>query len=312
MSALARSPRALDGWRRPSLFGLLAAVLGGEVMGAVTLWVISVILAIPGIAPFGGAQRWVWLPWQIDGLWALLGAIGWGYLVCTLVAALVADRVERRGYGRPAAAWLRIAIAISGYGAMAVGRTAATHVFVAIVAGAVVIRLVVFNLDGSPRAWRWVMPRRARVVSAIAAALVALSYSATHAFAGDGDGGTYGSGTIITHLGHTETISVGLSQIRLPVDITGATFTGPGAAHVRVSSLSLGMGFPTGPLRLPYRLGAGRSLWIDATVRLTSCGDVTVNSLKLRYTVLGIATSESIPLQQPLSMGCLRSHEQPA
>lgn len=312
MSALARAPRALDGWRRPSLFGLLAALLGGEVLGAVALWVIAVVLAIPGIVPFGGAQQWLWLPWRIDGPWALFGAVGWGYLVCALVAALVADRVERRGYGRPAAAWLRVAIALSGYGAMAVGRTAAAHVFVAVAGGAVVIRLVAFNLDGSPRAWRWAVPRRARMIGAVAAALFALSYSATHAFAGDGSGGSYGGGTIITHLGHSETISVGLSQIRLPVEITGAAFTGPGAAHVRVSSYTLGTTGAGPALRLPHRLGAGNALWIGAKVTLTSCGNVTVNTFRLRYTVLGIATSESIPLQQPLNLSCLRWHQQPA
>jgi hypothetical protein len=303
MSALARFPRALDDCRRPSLFGLLRAVLAGEVLGAVMLWVISIVLAIPGIAPFGGDQRWVWLPWQIDGLWALVGALGWGYLVATLVARLVTDSIERRGYGRPAAVWLRFAIAISGYGAMAVGHTAAAHVFVAVVGAAAVIRLLVFNLDGSPRPWRWAVPRRARLAGVIAAALIALSYSATHAFAGDGSGGSYATGTILTHVGQTETVSVGLSEIRLPVDVTAATFSGPGSAHLRVSSLGLGMD-DSHALRLPYRLGAGKGLWISATVKLTSCANATVNTFKLGYTVLGIATSESIPLQQPLSLSC--------
>lgn len=194
-------------------------------------------------------------------------------------------------------------------------------------AGALVIRFVAFNLDGSLRDWRWTVPRRVRLAGALAAALAALSYSALHAFAADGSGGSYSSGTIVTRVGHTETVSVGLHQIRLPVDITAVTLTGPGARHASVSSLVLSTnsdatlippnlrhqpgaheftGYVWHPTRLPYRLAAGKDLWINATVRLASCAAVTINTLRLSYRTLGIATAETIPLQDPLSMSCRR------
>jgi hypothetical protein len=310
MSALSGSPRAFDGWPPPRLFRLLGAVLGGEVLGAVTLWVTCVALAIAGAAPLGGAQQWVWLPWQIDGVWALAGAIAWGYLVCSLIGIFVGQGIARRGYAQPAGAWLRISIAISGYGAMAVGHTPAAHIFVAVVAGAVVIRLVAFNLDGSARPWRWSLTRRQRFVAVVVALLVALSYSATHGFAADGSGGTYPTGTIVTSVGHTDVVNVGLSASRLPMQVTGVTLTGPGAAHFEVRSIILtsngnpGTVIPGTPTRLPYRVGAGHELWMNAQVRLSSCGDISVNTLKLRYTILGIATGETIRLQQPLTMSC--------
>ena len=148
------------------------------------------MLDIAAIAPLGGASQWVWLPWRIDGLWALVGAIGWGYVVCSIVACFVGQSIGHRGFERPAAGWLRIAIAISGYGAMAVGRTAAAHIAVAVLAGAVLIRLIAFTRDGSARGWPWPFPPRVRLTVMLLAVAVALSYSALHPFAADGTGGT--------------------------------------------------------------------------------------------------------------------------
>jgi hypothetical protein len=310
MSALSGSQRAFNGWPPPRLFRLLGAVLGGEALAAVTLWISCVVLAIAGAVPLGGAQQWVWLPWQIDGIWALVGAIAWGYLVCTLIGLFVGQGIARRGYAQPAPAWLRISIAISGYGAMAVGHTPAAHIFVAVVAGAVVIRLVAFNLDGSARPWRWSLTRRQRLAAVVVALLLALSYTVTHGFAADGSGGTYPTGKIITGVGHTDQVDVGLSASRLPTQITGVTLTGPGAAHFQVRSIVLtsngspDAGIPRIPTHLPYRVGSGDELWISARVRLSSCGEVSANTLKLRYTILGIATGETIRLRQPLTMSC--------
>lgn len=300
MSALSGSPRAVDGsGPRPSLFRLLAAVLAGECLGAVTLWVASVACAFLRLAPFGGAETRVWLPWKVDGVWALIGALGWGYLVSMLAARLVGEAIERRGYGRPAAGWLRIAIAVSGYGATAVGRTPGAHVFTAVIAGTVLTRFVAFNLDGSLRAWNWTLPRRARVAAASGALLVALFYSGTHSFAADGDGGTFTQGVIAAHVGHTDMIEVGLAHFWLPAKITGVDFTGPGAARLRASRLVLGS-----DSSLPYHLTGGQTLWISEYVRLAECGNATVNTLKLRYTILGISTGETIPLQDPLTLSC--------
>jgi hypothetical protein len=218
MSALSGSPRTLDG-PPPRLFKLLGAVLGGEVLAAVTLWVACTILTIVGLAPMGGAEQWVWLPWQIDGAWALVGAVGWGYLVCTLVAVLVSDGITRRGYAKPDATWLRIAIAISGYGAMVVGHTDRADVPIAVLGGAVVIRLLVFTSDGTARRWRWRLSRREQVLTVLVAALVGFSYSALHPFAADGNGGNFTDATVTARVGHSNEIDIGLNSTRLATQI---------------------------------------------------------------------------------------------
>lgn len=325
MSALAGSPRAVDGGRRPSLFRLLGAVLGGEVLAAVQLWIGTIVLGLIGIAPIGGRGDWVWLPWQLDGIWALIGAIGWGYLVCSLVAAAVSRGIERRGYGRPAAEWMRISIAVSGYGAMAVGRTAGAHIVAAVVAGAIMIRLAAFNLDGSPREWRWALPERHKLAGTVLAVLVAVSYSGLHGFVADGDGGTFPNGTIHARVGHTVTLYVGLSHMLAPVTITGLSLGGTGTRNISSSALIINpnpgvtmipdslrsypgahhfSGYVWHPTRLPYLVAAGTAEWVSLNVTLTTCARVTVNMLKLHYTVLGIATGQSVPLQQPLRMSC--------
>lgn len=309
MSAITTPVGDVGGFRRPSLSGLTMSVLGGELLAAVVLWIAGIVLDILAIAPIGGGNEWVWLPWRIDGPWALVGAIGWGYVVCSLVAVFVGQSIERRGYERPATAWLVIAIAISGYGAMAVGRTAGAHVVVAVLAGAVFTRLIAFRRDGSARGWRWIVEPRLRLQLMLFALIAGLSYSALHPFAADGSGGSYGSATVYAHRHQFEIADVGLSESRVPVDITSVTLTGPGANHVRLSPPVLGLGSvndstASRPTRPPYRLGANQQLWISTQVELTSCGFVKLNTLKLRYTVLGIATQQTIPLQSPLTLRC--------
>lgn len=327
MSALSGSPRTFDG-PPPRLSKLLGAVIGGELLAAVTLWILGIILSILGLAPLGGAQEWVWLPWHIDGVWALIGALGWGYLVCTIVAVLVRDGITRRGYERPQAAWMRISIAISGYGAMAIDSHVDGEIVIAVLAGAVLIRFVAFNRDGSARAWRWHLTGREQVLAMLIAALVGFSYSALHPFAADGNGGTFTDATVTTHVGHTTELEVGLNAVHLTTRFTGVTFTGPGAAHFRAGAIVLTRdgnpetvvshwarvhlagppygGYVLHPTRLPYRVPAGDEAWISTQVKLTSCADISVNTLVLHYRVLGISTSESIPLQQPLRMSCTR------
>lgn len=106
------------------------------------------------------------------------------------------------------------------------------------------------------------------------------------------------------------------------------TFTGPGAAHFTAGAIVLSRngspatvvpqwarihlqgppypGYAKHPTRFPYQAPAGNAIWISTQVRLNSCVDISVNTLVLRYRVLGISTTETIPLQQPLNMSCTR------
>jgi hypothetical protein len=301
MSALAPAPQLADGSRRPPLGRLMGAVFGGEVLAVLVLWIPTMLLGGLRLAPLGGGSSWVWLPWQIDGIWALAGAVAWGYLICLIVAIPVTQAIERRGYGRPAAGWMRISIAVSGYGAMAVGETSFARVVVAVLAGAAMTRLVAFDRDGSVRAWRWRTPLRFQIAAGVALALIALSYSVTHSFVYEGTG--LSSGNLTLKVGHSDSFYVATANGRVPVDITGVSFTGTGLDHVVVSSnfssqpagesATRPAGEPGPP---PYHLGAGKPLWLTATLRMASCGTATISGVRLSYTALGIKTAQTIAL----------------
>jgi hypothetical protein len=326
MSAIAGlPPRAADGWRRPSFGRLLVAVFAGEFQAALALWVISIPVGGLGFAPVGGQHDWMWLPWQIDGTWALVAAAGWAYLICALVAWFVAGSLERAGVDLPETSWLRVAIAISGYGGMALGTTSGGRVACAVVLGVILIRVLVLQADGTARPWRWPIERRGQVLIALAAALAACSYGATHAFVADGSGGSSGSQATYVRAGEAQIIDVGLSHLHFGATLESATLTGAGAANVRVSSMVLSLGNPADvslpsflrhlpkryrsmytvkPTYFPYSVPAGKDLWLSAVVALRSCGSGTLSTLRLRYAVLGIATTANIPIQQPLTLSC--------
>lgn len=64
------------------------------------------------------------------------------------------------------------------------------------------------------------------------------------------------------------------------------------------------MALDAGPTRLPYQASASKVIWINENLRLSSCGDVTINAIRLDYSILGISTSETMPLQMPLILRC--------
>jgi hypothetical protein len=327
MSAIAEfRPRAAGGWRRPSFGGLLSSVFAGEFQAALTLWVISIPVGALGFAPVGGQHDWVWLPWRIDGVWALLGAAGWAYLICALVAWFVAGSLRRSGIDLPETGWLRVAIAISGYGGMALGTTLGGRVLCAVVLGVILIRLLVLRADGAARPWLWPVGRRGQVLIALAALLAGFSYGAAHAFVADGSGGSYDSQASYVRVGEAEIIDVGLSHLHFGAKLQSATLTGAGASNIRVTSMVLSLENPADlPLpsflahvpkryrsmytvkltHFPYSIPAGKDLWLSAVVALRSCDSGTLSTLKLRYTVLGIATTANVPIQQPLTLSCL-------
>jgi hypothetical protein len=326
MSAIAGfPPRAADGWRRPSFGRLLVSVFAGEFQAALALWVIAIPVGGLGFAPLGGQHDWMWLPWRIDGIWALVGAAGWAYLICALVAWFVAGSLERAGVDLPETGWLRVAIAISGYGGMALGTTSGGRVACAVVLGVILIRVLVLQADGTARLWRWPLQRRGQVLMALAAVLAGFSYGAPHAFVAEGGGGSYGSQSTYVRAGEAQVIDVGLSHLHFGAKLESATLTGPGAANVRVTSMVLSLGNPASvsppsflrhvprryrsmytvkPVHFPYSVPAGKNLWLTAVAALRSCGSGTLSTLKLRYTVLGIATTANIPIQAPLTLSC--------
>jgi hypothetical protein len=326
MSAIAEfRPRAAGGWRRPSFGGLLLSVFAGEFQAAMALWVISIPVGGLGFAPVGGQHDWMWLPWRIDGVWALLGAAGWAYLICALVAWLVAGSLQRTGVDLPETGWLRVAIAISGYGGMALGTTLGGRVACAVVLGVILIRLLALEADGTARRWPWQMERRHQLLIALAAVLAGFSYGATHAFVADGSGGSYDSQTTYVRVGEAQIIDVGLNHLHFGAKLQSATLTGAGASNVRVTSMVLSLGNPADvslpsfvahlpkryrsmyavkPTHFPYSVPAGKDLWLSAVVALRSCDSGTLSTLRLHYAVLGIATTANIPIQQPLTLNC--------
>ena len=326
MSVVAESGlRTFRQRRVPSAWGLAWPVFAGEFQAAVVLWAIAIPVALLTLAPLGGPQEWLWLPWRIDGAWALIGGVGWGYLVCAVVAWFVGGSIERRGFDRPAAGWLRIAIAISGYGAMALGHTGGARVLCAVVLGAIVVRVLGFASDGNARTWPWSPGSGVRFLAALSATLIGFSYGVTHAFAADGSGGSYVSQATYVRPGQTETIDVGLSHVLFGVEVQSATVTGPHAANASVRSMVLHLGSPlelTTPAmlrslpkafrsslaltstKLPYRVPAGQDLWISVRVALRSCSAATLDTLRLRYTILGMPTAASVRIGSPLTLDC--------
>ncbi len=326
MSAIAEfRPRAADGWHRPSFGRLLLSVFAGEFQAALALWVLSLPVGGLGFAPVGGQQTWMWLPWRIDGIWALLGAAGWAYLICTIVAWFVAGSLQRSGVELSETGWLRVAIALSGYGGMALGTTLGGRVVCAVVLGGILTRVLVLQADATARRWPWQLERRQQLLVVLVAALASFSYGLTHAFVAEGSGGSYNGDSTNVRVGEAQIIDVGLSHLHFRAKIQSATLTGAGASNVSVTSMVLSLGNPADvslpsflrqvpkryrsmytvkPTHFPYNLPAGQDLWLTAAVALRSCDSGTLSTLRLRYTVLGIATTASIPIQQPLTLSC--------
>lgn len=329
MSALATPyGRAADGGRRTSLFGLVSSMLAGGFTTGVLFWVVGMPLGMLAVVPLDGQPyRPPWLPWEVHGVWALVAAVAWGAITCWLTAILVIEAMTRRRIERPATEWVTLAVAVSGYLPLAFGSTHAAQVIYAVALGAIMLRLLAFDTVGRARPWRWQPSRRARATTAAGAVLVALSYSVTHALVADGSGGTFSGSTVALRVGRPQTLAVGLSGMRLPITVKSVAITGPGSANARVNAIVLNLDMPnyltplsafrrfpelhragliTSATQLPFRVPASRSLWISARVSLRDCQTATVDTLKLRYTVLGVSTSASIPLSGPLTLICSR------
>jgi hypothetical protein len=250
------------------------------------------------------------LPWHVDGVWGLVAGGAWGLVTCFVTAVFVCDAIARRRVEPPATGWVAVSIAVGGYAGLALGSGFASQVICAVGLSAITLWLLAFDVTGRARVWRWSASRRARVLMATGALLVALSYSVTHAFLANG---SVSSGNLqaAVRVGHAQTFGVGLSGMRLPITVQSVAFTGPGSFNARLNAAALNLSaalprdgrFST---ERPFRVPAGRSLWITVRVSLRKCQSATLDTLKLGYTVLGVRTNATISLSSPMTLTCSR------
>ena len=324
MSALADG-RARAGTRPPRYRSLLAATLAAQITTGLVLWAVQLPFALLGMAPSSVAAS-LWLPWRIDGAWSALAVAGYVLVVCAVGGWMVAGRVAHRGIARPAPAWAWLAFGAAGYGAMALGHTGGARLLLAIVLAPLTLRLCAYRGDGSLRAWPAPLEsgRRGAVPALLVAVALVLSYSAAHAFWQNGSGGV-ASATL--RPGRTAVIDVGLHAIALPVRITGVALDGPGTAALGVARAAFtsagsppllgdGPSVLPGPVAraLPARLSAGTGAWLAIRIRLLSCParGARIDAITLSYRVLGITTSQRIPLWSTQAIACRGARSGPS
>ncbi len=313
MSALADS-RARTGSRPPGYGPLLFATLSAQVLTGVALWVVQFPFALLGVAPSSVADS-LWLPWCVDGAWSGVGVAAYVLIVCVLGGAMAASRVEHRRIARPAAAWAWLAFGAAGYAAIALGHSSGVRLILAVVLAPLTLRLFAYRVDGSRRPWpsRLSLGRRGLAPALAAAVALALSYSATHAFAENGSAGSTAS---MAGSGHAVVLAVGLQGIAVPSQITGVRLDGHGTESLRVLRIALSAqrGGPgetvaaAGPVArsLPMRLQAQSGGWLAVRFTVRSCPahSPRIDAITLHYRVLGIATLERIPLWRELQLDC--------
>jgi hypothetical protein len=308
MSALAHS-RARTGSRPPAYGPLVLATLSAQILTGLALWVVQFPFALLGIAPSSAAES-LWVPWSADGLWSGLGVAAYVLIVCVLGGSMVARRVECRKIDRPAAGWAWLAFGAAGYAAIALGHSSAIRVVLAVVLAPLTLRLLAYRVDGARRPWpsRLSPGWRGLAPALVAAVALVFSYSATHAFAQNGSAGSAAS--VGSH--HAVILNVGLRAIALPSQITSVSLDGHNTRALRVlrAALSGESGAPgaTSALAggLPARLRARTNGWLAVRFIVRSCTAhiPTVDAITLHYRVLGIATSERVPLWRGLQLDC--------
>lgn len=314
MSALADRP-ARTGSRPPGYLPLALATLPAQITAGLVLWTVQLPFALLGIGPTSlGAD--IWLPWSAGGVWSALGLAAYVLIVCLLGGAIVGARVAYRGIARPAPGWAYLAFGASGYAALALGQSSSARLLLAIVLAPLTLRLFGYRVDGTVRPWpsRLSAGRRAAAGALLAAAALALSYSATHAFAQNGSAGFPSPGLAP---GRTTVIDVGLQGIALPARVTGVELDGRAGALQVVRAAVAGEGGPPvgagasavpGPVAraLPVDLPERAGTWLAIGVRMRGCPvqSARIQAITLRYRVLGIATSERIPLWSAVRIAC--------
>lgn len=313
MSALA-DRRARAGSRPPAYRPLLLAMLSAQILTGIALWIVQFPLALLSVAPDSIGTS-LWLPWPAHGLWSLLGAGGYVVIVCVLGGRLAATRVADRGIPRPAPVWSWLAFGASGYAGMALGHTGGARLVLAVVLAPLTLRLFAYRADGTIRPWpvRVGSGRRGVGPLLVIALTLTLSYSATHAFAQNGSGGTVAA---TLSPGASTVIDVGLRGVALPSRITAVTLDGPGAGALNVTRVvptsQNGPGVAIDSLTemsgpsIPVRLAPRAGTWLAIRVRLGACSPMAarIRAITLHYRVLGIATSERVGLWSAVRLAC--------
>ena len=286
---------------RPSYPVLLSATFGAQLECGLALWLTDNGLAILRVAPGGGGAN-PFLPWQIDGLWALAGAAGWAYLVSRLIARRLVKRIIGRDRTAPSTGWTAVAVAVGGYGALALGHSTGIRLLLAVTVTPLIVGAVAYTPDGRPRPWTVPAGRRTRVAVAATALLLALAYSVPHPFSTPGSGGSYATGVNRLAPGQTVEVDVGLSGHLLPTQLTAVTLDQ--AALVRTAATLSGAPAASLGHRLPAHLPTGGQ-WLSLHIRL-SCpaSPATISHATLHYRVLGMATSQHIALGERVRLAC--------
>jgi hypothetical protein len=293
------------------------ATLSAQILTGLALWVVQFPFALLGIAPSSVADS-LWLPWRVDGPWSGVGLAAYVLIVCVLGGALVASRVQYRRVARPAPAWAWLSFGAAGYAAIALGHTGPWRVVLAVVLAPLTLRLFAYRADGSRRPWpsRLSLGGRGLAPALALAVVLSLSYSTTHAFAQNGSADSRAS---MAGSGHAIVLAVGLQGIALPSQITAVGLDGHGTAALRVLRVALSGdragasttgagGAVVGPVArsLPVALRAQTNSWLAVRFTVRACPAHTprIDAIILHYRVLGIATSERIPLWRELQLDC--------
>lgn len=313
---------ALDlGGARPGFWRTVRWVLGGLVGGSVLLWALCVPLSLLNLVGISsGTGMAPYMPWSLDGPWAVAAAIGWGAGVSLLIGDQVCRALVRGTGVRASRWWTALAVAAGGYGGMALGRAGTAQAYWAWWLVSCAVWLVVFSLSGAVRrAPRWLSAVRARWVVLALLVLVA-PYALTHPFAASGSGGSDSSGSADgTQLyplrpGRPIEVDFGLSAARLPFTVTSVSLTGRhlGLLHTAAVTLS-GDGDPQSPFagpgrlhstRLPLHVPAGRSLWISYAMSLARCGGATITGVRVHYRMLGLSLAQTVRASSGSALFC--------
>ena len=295
--------------RRPR--GLWRATLTGQVVGLLVLWVISFAFAFVPLAGLGSNFS-IYLPWRIDGLWALAGAIGWCWLVTALIASVVRYSLWSKEIARPRVAWVQLSVGIAGYGALLLTRSDGGRLAIAVVGAPVLLGVLGYRRDGRVRAWPVRLDRWVAVLGVVALVVLAGSYSVPHAFVLDGGDSISAGGVDHVRLGKAMAINLQTNGVLPATDVQGVSIAGRGTAALRIRSARYALDYPGLPGRrstpLPFKVPSRRSLWVTLNVALRSCPStpVVIDRLDLSYRTLGIDTTMSVALKDPVRLACRR------